>query len=347
MCWAFAKTSLVRGACVCVAIATLGCARPEGELFPAMQPAMVWPGPPEQARIRLVGSIASSEDLHAATSASEALASALRGARPPVRFVAPHGVAVSGDELVAVTDSAGASVHILDLQRREHVVVSGFEDARFVAPVGVAWAKDALFVSDAGLHEVVGLGRDGAFRIRFGGNDLQRPVGIAYAASRDQLLVVDGDAHQIKVFSTTGEMLNSLGQRGEAPGEFNFPSHLAVWRDRIVVADSGNLRVQVLTLDGSPVATIGKKGNAAGDFALPKGVAVDAEGHVYVVDARFENVQIFDQRGALLLAVGEEGSRLGQFSLPAGIAIDAQNRIWVADSGNRRLQVFQTLRNAS
>ncbi len=325
--------------------ATYGCARPAGELFPARSPPRVWPAPPNTPRIMFLGEIADSGALHAGTSASEAVASVLRGSRPPIHFSAPHAVAVSGSDLVAVADSAGACVHILDLKHRTHVLVAGGFGTHFHSPVGVAWAKDRLFVTDAGKKEIIELDPQGGARVRFGGHELQRPVGITYVASRHQLYVVDGDAHQLKRFSPDGSYCGALGSRGAGPGEFNYPSHVTSHGDRLLVSDSGNFRVQLLTLDGEFLASIGQKGDAAGDFALPKGVAFDTQGHLYVVDARFENIQLFDERGQLLMALGEEGREQGEFSLPAGITVDELDRIWVADAGNRRLQVFQFLRN--
>jgi DNA-binding beta-propeller fold protein YncE len=103
----------------------------------------------------------------------------------------------------------------------------------------------------------------------------------------------------------------------------------------------------LLDLDGVCLKTIGKKGDGAGDFALPKGVAFDSEGHIYVVDAQFENIQVFDPNGQLLMAFGEEGNGLGEFSLPAGLMIDGMDRIWVADAGNHRIQVFSYMRTSS
>ncbi|MCH7632502.1 MAG: 6-bladed beta-propeller, partial [Planctomycetes bacterium] len=114
--------------------------------------------------------------------------------------------------------------------------------------------------------------------------------------------------------------------------------------DKLLVSDSGNFRVQLLDLEGRPIRTIGQKGDGAGDFSLPKGVAFDSEGHIYVVDAQFENVQVFDSAGQLLMAFGREGTDLGAFWLPSGLTIDDEDRIWVADAGNRRVQLFTYLR---
>jgi len=330
-----------------LALAQVGCSKPEGVLFPQIEPAMVWPGPPEQPRIKLVGTISDSRDLKAAQTSSEILASAFRGPRPPIRFSGPHAVAVRDESVVAIADASGGAVHVIDLNRRTHTMITGFEQEQLESPVGVAWVGQRLFVSDAQRGEIIEFQSDGGFVRRFAKGVLKRPVGIAYAPDPDRLFVVDGDDHRVKVFTLDGTLEKTIGQRGESAGEFNFPSHISIHDDRMAVADAGNFRVQILTLEGEPIGAIGRMGNAAGDLALPKGVAFDREGHVYVVDARFENVQIFNDKGQLLLAFGAEGGGLGQFSLPAGIAIDAGDRIWVADSGNRRVQVFSYLRASS
>jgi DNA-binding beta-propeller fold protein YncE len=341
---------MTMGACM-----PFGCARPQGDLFPAVHPPIVWPKPPETPRIQFVGVIESSTDLKAAQPGSEVLLTALRGPRPPLEFSSPHGVALRAPDTLAVADSAGGCVHLIDLGTRDHTMVRGFgktsrrdvqgaDDERFLAPVGVAWVGDRLFVTDAQRNEVVELDAMGRYRGRFSHAALRRPVGIAYAARRNQLYVVNGDEHNIAVFDLDGSLVRLVGSRGVEPGAFNWPSHVSIRGDRVYVSDAGNFRVQVLDLDGVPLSSIGGAGMAAGDLALPKGVAVDSEGHVYVVDARFENVQVFNDRGQLLLAFGSEGAKRGRFSLPAGIAIDEMDRIWIADAGNRRVQVFMYLR---
>jgi len=47
-------------------------------------------------------------------------------------------------------------------------------------------------------------------------------------------------------------------------------------------------------------------GDTSGHFARPKGMAADSNGHIYVVDAIFDNFQFFND-GKLLLNVGETG----------------------------------------
>ncbi|RMF78334.1 MAG: 6-bladed beta-propeller, partial [Planctomycetota bacterium] len=143
-----------------------------------------------------------------------------------------------------------------------------------------------------------------------------------------------------------GRVVARIGGRGGEPGRFNFPTAVC-WRPPagLVVADAMNFRVQVFDVgEDRPRLVFGEKGDAAGDFARPRDVAVDSDGHIYVLDNQFENVQVFDQGGRLLMAFGEGGDGPGQFAIPSGITIDARDRIWVADSYNRRVQVFQYLR---
>lgn len=324
-----------------------GCATPRGVLFPHIDPAMLWPPPPSQPRIKLIGVLGGSDDLHAGQSALENFKTIIRGPRPPIRFSTPHSVAVHSRNLLAITDPGSAAVHIVDLTERTHTLVGGWSAERFHTPIGAAWVDDRLFVTDAGRGEVIELRLGGEFVRRFGGEMLSRPVGIVFARSRGSLYVVDGAAHRLAEFQTNGDFVRYIGVAGAAPGQFNYPTHICADDQSLYVADSGNFRVQVLDFDGNVLHTYGRKGDAAGDFALPKGIAVDSDGHVYVVDAQFENVQVFTREGQLLMAFGTEGSGLGRFWLPAGIAIDSLDRVWVADSGNRRLQVFRYLCSAT
>ena len=346
MCWASgnnARTWVVLTGLLGAGL-TAGCARPKGVVFGPIDPPKVWPPPPDVPRVKLLGALADSRDLKPAQSGAEVFKAALRGERQPIRFSGPHAVAYRDPGILAVADGAGTAVHLLELESRDHRIVTGWEDQRFGLPLGVAWVGDRLFVTDAKRHEVIELDEQGQCQARFGRDVLRRPVGIAYASERGQLCVVDGGAHRIAVFDPNGTFVTTLGQPGAKPGEFNFPTHICIAGERMLVADSGNFRVQLLDLDGRSLRIIGQKGDGAGDFALPKGVAFDSEGHLYIVDAQFENVQVFDAEGRLLMAFGEEGGELGKFWLPAGIAIDGHDRIWVADAGNRRIQVFAYMR---
>ena len=177
---------------------------------------------------------------------------------------------------------------------------------------------------------------------------MQHPVGIAVDSARKRIFVADVKAHQILILDHAGKLLNRLGSRGTAPGQFNFPTNLALdSQGRLYVSDSLNFRVQVFDAALPPIRQIGKKGDMPGCFAQPKGIAIDAEGHLYVLDSQFENVQIFSPEGQILMDFGQEGHGPGEFWLPTGIFIEhgtgptgPADRIYIADSYNRRIQVF-------
>jgi C1A family cysteine protease/sugar lactone lactonase YvrE len=85
----------------------------------------------------------------------------------------------------------------------------------------------------------------------------------------------------------------------------------------------------------------GAKGSAAGKFLRPSGIAVAAEGSVYVVDSENDCVQKFDSNGTFITRWGSSGSYDGEFDTPGGIAVDGSGRVYVTDSYNQRVQMFQ------
>jgi DNA-binding beta-propeller fold protein YncE len=74
---------------------------------------------------------------------------------------------------------------------------------------------------------------------------------------------------------------------------------------------------------------------------MPKGLAVDADGDVYVADAIFDNVQLFDRGGRFLMTLGRRGVDYGDFWLPSGLSINPRGELYVCDTYNRRVQVFR------
>ena len=74
-------------------------------------------------------------------------------------------------------------------------------------------------------------------------------------------------------------------------------------------------------------------------FFQPSGVAVDADGLMYVVDRGNRHVQVFDDAGEHVRTLGQEGQGPGELQRPAGVAI-AGNRVIVSDQGNRRLSIW-------
>ena len=77
-----------------------------------------------------------------------------------------------------------------------------------------------------------------------------------------------------------------------------------------------------------------------GRLAEPHGLALDADGNVYVADSGQHKIVKFDATGKYLKSWGGLGSSTGKLSYPRGIAVGANGRVYVADNGNYRVQVF-------
>jgi DNA-binding beta-propeller fold protein YncE len=182
------------------------------------------------------------------------------------------------------------------------------------------------------------LGKEGEFK---------NPAGIAINRELERIYVVDSHQHHIVVLSLVdGSKLFTIGQRGTGEGQFNFPSQLAIEPDtgNLWVVDTMNGRIQVLDPEGRYLFDFGQLGDAPGTFSRPKGIGFDSEGHVYVVDAGFNNVQIFNKEGQVLMGFSGYGSVTpGTMILPAGLAIDSNDLIYVADQWNAKISVFQYL----
>lgn len=302
--------------------------------------AMAWPQPPEQARIRYLRSVSGPEDWGITRSLLRRLADALSGASAET-FRRPAAVAERAGVLY-VADPAAPALWILDAPRDRYERVTQVGPQLLRSPVALALGSDgAVFVADTALQAVFLLDRDGALVRSFAIQGLDRPAGLAWDATAQQLYVLDSLRNRIAVFSAEGKLLRYLGEAGNGDGQFNHPTHLALDPNGVLlVTDALNFRVQLIDRNGRFLGKFGKAGNGGGDFAAPKGVATDADGHCFVVDALFDAVQIFDRQGTLLLGFGEHGTGPGQFSLPSGIFISADDKVYVADAYNQRVQLF-------
>ncbi len=313
----------------------------------AAVPDLVWPSPPLQARIRYLGSISSPEDIGRKKGFWRKVWEFIRGDEDDERVARPMAIALDSKERLLVADTQRGRVHIFDRRDGEYAHLRGSEWETLRLPIGLAVdGADNIYVADGELNKIFVFRPDGEFdRMLDTGDWLKRPSALAIDRVRQRLYVVDTPAHDIKVVDLPAGTVHSvIGRRGEARGEFNFPSFATLDRQgRLAVTDSMNMRIQIFDSEGQLVSSFGKHGDGSGDFSAPKGVALDSDGHVYVADAGFDNVQVFDENGKLLLFWGTSGQDAGKFWLPAGVLIDAQDRIYVADSYNNRVQMFQYL----
>lgn len=143
----------------------------------------------------------------------------------------------------------------------------------------------------------------------------------------------EGHGHVVVKFSPEGEVLMTLGRRGEAgagPDLFTKPSDVLVAPDgSIFVADGhdvgGANRIVKLAPDGAFLMEWGTTGGDAGEFRDPHALAMDSQGRLFVADRGNSRIQVFDQQGTHL-------STWTQFGRPSGLFIDADDVLYATDS---------------
>lgn len=355
---------------------------------------LIYPRPPDTARIRYEGWLNSDRDLGKRGSIFAAIGRILVGGKEEHTSInRPFDVYGLGSRIY-VSDGISQGIALFDGEAKEVRILGVAGPGQLVKPMGLGGdGAGRVFVADVTADRVVAFGPDGEYVAAYGGaNILLNPVDVAVDGERDRIYVADSYLHQVVVFNSAGDVVGRLGldledlgekkarmeeyrqqrglveavagmdsllmhsgsssmpepsdltaNRGEAPGEFKFPSHVAVAPDgTLYVTDALNFRIQAFDPEGNFVRAFGVLGDIPGTFSRPKGVGVDAEGHVYVVDAAFNNLQIFDTEGRLLLAFGSMGRGDGQLWMPLGLHIDG-DWIYVADRYNDRVQIFRYL----
>jgi hypothetical protein len=84
--------------------------------------------------------------------------------------------------------------------------------------------------------------------------------------------------------------------------------------------------------------------NSVGVFSIMTGVAIDAAGHIYVVDSWNNRIQVFSRDGALLGAFGApadpDNPSVDALATPSSVLIDHNGRVVVNDSDNLRIAFY-------
>ncbi len=291
---------------------------------PTPERVVVFPPPPDTARIQFLTRISSSADL---VRTRPTFWQRLIGQKPePAYAVAkPYGIAIHAGKIY-VCDTAAGVVEVIDLANHKWSYIAPRSRERFGQPVNCfVDAAGVLYVTDIGQGQVLMFGDGGELLGKLNVGEQSRPSDVF--VSEDRIWVTDLATAQVRVYDKASHeprLTFPDAQRG-SPEALVAPVNLHVDRDEVYVSDLFGARVKVYSLDGKYRRSIGSFGDAMGQFARPKGVAVDRDGTLYVVDAAFENVQMFNRDGKLLMFFGGPYQQPGDMALPAGITIDYDN----------------------
>jgi len=328
---------------------------------------LVWPSPPNIARVRWLDYFAGEKIDYTSGANSKPKATwmdRLAGGQSeaekfnpktyPFQMIGPWGIGVDSKGLVYVADQKVGAIFIFDPQTHETQLIRNGYEAHFGWINGIAIDDDnRLFVSDGKLHRVIIFNAKHEVENQVT-EGLADPVGIALDTTNRFLYVVDTQQDQVIVYDADSlKLLRRIGTAGKnhyltSPGDFGAPQGVAVDKDgNVYVTDTLNDRVEIFDADGAFISTFGKAGDGPGYFARPKGIAVDGDGHIWVADEMQDRLQVFNREGQLLTYVGQgHGELPGQFKALVGVAIDKQNRVFTTEQYPGRLQMFRYVTDA-
>jgi len=278
-----------------------------------------------------------------------------------------------GDVAGVATDSHD---HVYVFNRSEHPVIVYTPDGEYIKswgegvftrPHGITIHADTVYCADDTDHTVRGFTLDGQLlwtlgtlnqpsdtgyspegranlkSIKRGAGPFNRPTRLAVAPD-GEMYVADGYGNaRIHRYSKERELIQSWGEPGTGPGEFNLPHSVWVHSDnRVYVCDRENDRVQIFSRSGELLETWT-------GLARPGDLWIDAANHVFVgemawfleethldgrpyAESRSAQMSVRDLSGKQLVRWGgDDPCAAASFASPHGLCLDSQGNIYVGE----------------
>jgi DNA-binding beta-propeller fold protein YncE len=210
--------------------------------------------------------------------------------------------------------------------------------------VGVACdSHDRVFLFARGTRTVHVFDRDGTQLQSWDDGLFNRPHGI-FIGPDDTVYCTDDFDHTVRAFTRDGKPRFTLGTSGKASdtgvegmdyrtikraaGPFSFPTNLAIAPNGDLYASDGygNARIHRFSPSGQLLHSWGAPGSGPGQFHVPHGIAIDADGLVYVADRENSRIQRFTPAGAFV-------DQWVEVARPCQMFIDRAGRVYVAELG--------------
>jgi DNA-binding beta-propeller fold protein YncE len=324
---------------------------------------VTWPLPPEQPRIRYVGTLQTERDIGKRESFFKRFKNKVVGDAQEVLGVQrPHDIYVEDGKRFYVSDGARSKVVVFDSDTQSAWILGETGNGFLKKPMGLGGdGNGTVYVADASGDLVVAFDRDGNFVAAYGGEAyLHNPADVAVNVELDRLYVVDSFLHQVVMFSiSTGEYLGTVGKsegdleakRSALRGIWDGGSHGAMTPEEQAAIETEAVEAAEVEGNGQPGDPhdpevseprdlVENRGSGPGEFRYPAFITIGPEGSVYVTDQMNFRVQVFDSNGNYLTEIGKLGDVPGTFARPKGVAVDSEGHIYVADGAFGNIQIF-------
>lgn len=191
-----------------------------------------------------------------------------------------------------------------------------------------------MFVFPHGIH----VDREGNVWVTDGNDNLPRRARGAAPDSPLPPRPAKVVGHQVIKFSPEGKVLLTLGKAGgnpadkvEDPASFYQPNDVVTLPNGDILVGEGHgnatMSHRIVRFDrtGKYISSFGERGTGDGQFMQPHGLALDAQGRLYVADRGNNRVQVVTTDGKFVAS-------WPQFSRPSGVAVDSKGMLYSADS---------------
>lgn len=120
---------------------------------------------------------------------------------------------------------------------------------------------------------------------------MNTPTGVVIDSDQN-VYVAETAGSFINKYDLDGNLIATIGKRGNKPGQLNAPMEMEIFNGVLYVGEVGGRRISRFTLDGEFIDTVGE-----GELVGPRAVAVDGAGTMYALDEFSNRVVTFDSAG--------------------------------------------------
>lgn len=299
------------------------------KVSPNTSTIIVYPSPPDSARIQYLTSISTSQNIN---SSKNSLSKFITGSEDVKAISKPYGIDMFGEKIF-VCDLDRAGLEIINLKEKsfEYFIPKGLGQLQLPINCHVD-SLGYLFVADSERRQVVIYDENLEYVNGLGGKPEDKPTDVF--VKHGKIWVADVGGGRIDVYrnDSTYQFLYSIEGKKSDKSRLLQPTNIWVTDDALFVSDFGEFTIKSYDFNGNMIGKFGSYGRNIGQFVRPKGTAVDADGTIYVVDAAFENVQMFNKDGDILMFFGGPYQGPGDMYLPANISISYEGLEYFEDS---------------